>query len=255
MDRIRRLDRYQRVILLFLAAMAALFGVLYLLATAQEGYEYKDEIFLPSYENGSTIYSGRLYDADCSFTVTEDNTVSFRCEEKFYGPYIAVEDPTAIPTEYAHSPNAAGVELRNNGHLMFRGAVLTEQPSGILLIDENGDMHGWSMIVTMSDGTQIDENGKIVDPWEPDIYTILELMGQPEMTKKGDWIAWLHGMFLCVIAAISILFADELFRLRLVFILRDWDRAEPSDFEIAGRYISWTLFLFLILWIYLSGLR
>ena len=54
---------------------------------------------------------------------------------------------------------------------------------------------------------------------------------------------------------ISILFADELFRLGLIGRVRDWDQAEPSEFEIAGRYISWTLFPILILWIYFTGLR
>lgn len=255
MERIRNLNIYQKVILLILAVMIVLFGLVYIRATSLEGYEYKEEIFLPSYENGNTIYSGRLYDSDCSFTVTEEKVVSFRCEDKFYGPYTAKEDPTAIPKEYMDSPNAVGVELRNNGNLMFRGVVLTNEPSGLLLFNENGDLYGWSMIVTMSDGTQVDENGQAIDPWEPDVYTILELMEQPELTKKGEWPLYLLGVFFSVVCALTILFADELFRLSLVFTLRDWDRAEPSEFEIAGRYISWTLFPILILWIYFTGLR
>ena len=111
------------------------------------------------------------------------------------------------------------------------------------------------MIVTMSDGTQVDENGRTVDPWKPSAYTILELMGQPELTNKGEWPLYLLGVFFSVVCALTILFADELFRLSLVFTLRDWDHAEPSEFEIAGRYISWTIFPILILWIYFTGLR
>ena len=187
--------------------------------------------------------------------MTAEKVVSFRCEDKFYGPYTAKEDPTAIPKEYMDSPNAVGVELRNNGNLMFRGVVLTNEPSGLRLINENGDLYGWSMIVTMSDGTQVDENGRTVDPWKPSAYTILELMGQPELTNKGEWPLYLLGVFFSVVSALTILFADELFRLSLVFTLRDWDRAEPSEFEIAGRYISWTIFPILILWIYFTGLR
>ena len=255
MERIRNLSTYQKVILLILAVMIVLFGLVYIRATSLKGYEYKEEIFLPSYENGNSIYSGRLYDSDCSFTVTKEKVVSFRCEDKFYGPYTAKEDPTAIPKEYMDSPNAVGVELRNNGNLMFRGVVLTNEPSGFLLFNENGDLYGWSMIVTMSDGTQVDENGRTVDPWKPSAYTILELMGQPELTNKGEWPLYLLGVFFSVVSALTILFADELFRLSLVFTLRDWDRAEPSEFEIAGRYISWTIFPILILWIYFTGLR
>lgn len=255
MERIRNLSTYQKVILLILISMLVLFGLVYIRATSLEGYEYKEEIFLPSYENGNTIYSGRLYDSDCSFTVTKEKVVSFRCEDKFYGPYTAIEDPTAIPKEYMDSPNAVGVELRNNGNLMFRGVVLTNEPSGLLLFKENGDLYGWSMIVTMSDGTQVDENGLAIDPWKPDVYTILELMEQPELTKKGEWPAFFLAAMVTAFTVISILFADELFRLGLIGRVRDWDQAEPSEFQIAGRYISWTLFPILILWIYLTGLR
>ena len=255
MNRIRELNRYQKTILLILLAMLVVFGILYSWAASQKGYVYKEEIFLPSYENGKTIYSGRLYDSDCSFTVTEDKVVSFRCEDKYYGPYTAVEDPSAVPEEYALTSNAVGVELRNNGNIMFRGAVLTNQPSGFHLVDENGELHGFGVIVTMSDGTQVDENGSIVDPWKPGVYTILELMGQPELTKKCEWGFFFMGLFVSVIAATARTVPDELFRLSLVFSVRDWDRAEPSDFEIAGRYISWTLFPILILWVYCSGLN
>jgi len=255
MNRIRELNRYQKTILLILLAMLVVFGILYSWAASQKGYVYKEEVFLPSYENGKTIYSGRLYDSDCSFTVTHDKVVSFRCEDKFYGPYTAVEDASAIPEEYALTSNAVGVELRNNGNVMFRGAVLTNQPSGFHLVDENGELHGFGVIVTMSDGTQVDENGSIVDPWKPGVYTILELMGQPKLTKKCEWGFFFMGLFVSVIAACNILFADELFRLSLVFSVRDWDRTEPSDFEIAGRYVSWTLFPILILWVYCSGLN
>ena len=255
MDRIRELNRYQKVILLILLAMLVVFGIVYIWAASQKGYAYKEEIFLPSYENGDTVYSGRLYDADCSFTVTADKVVSFRCEDKYYGPYTAVEDPSAIPAQYSQSPGVTGVELRENGKLLFRGAFLSHQPAGFRLVDENGDLYGFGVVVTMSDGSMYDGNGIRHDPWEPGVYTILELMGQPQLTKKCEWGFFFLGLFLSLVAACNILFADELFRLSLVFSVRDWDRAEPSDFEIAGRYISWTLFPILVLWAYCSGLN
>ena len=37
------------------------------------------------------------------------------------------------------------------------------------------------------------------------------------------------------------MFADELFRFNLAFRIRDAGRAEPSEWEIAGRYISWAV--------------
>ena len=45
------------------------------------------------------------------------------------------------------------------------------------------------------------------------------------------------AVFICVLNAVSILFADELFRWNLAFQIRNVDHAEPSDLEIAGRYM------------------
>ena len=255
MDRIRNLNTYQTVIIGLLLAMLLIFTFIYGRATGQEGYSYKEEVLLPSYEDGKTIYSGKVYDADCSFTVTEDKVVSFRCEDKYYGPYTAVEDSSAIPDEYADNANAVGVELLDNGKQMFRGVVLTNQPSGLLLFSDTGEMYGFGIVVTMSDGSRYDENGLPIDPWEPSVYNILELMGQPELTKKGEWMAYFLAVFVSVCTVISILFAEELFRLGLMGRVRDWDRAEPSDFEVAGRYIGWTIMMPFIAWIYLMGLK
>ena len=58
-----------------------------------------------------------------------------------------------------------------------------------------------------------------------------------------------------VITALTVLFADELFRGHLSFRIRNADRAEPSDWEIAGRYLSWTALPLLALVVFILGLR
>ena len=54
---------------------------------------------------------------------------------------------------------------------------------------------------------------------------------------------------------VSVLFADELFRFNLAFRIRDADRAEPSEWEIAGRYISWAVLPVVALALLIGGLR
>ena len=54
---------------------------------------------------------------------------------------------------------------------------------------------------------------------------------------------------------LTVLFADELFRWHLSFRIRNADRAEPSDWEIAGRYLSWTALPLLALVVFILGLR
>ena len=90
---------------------------------------------------------------------------------------------------------------------------------------------------------------------EPSVSTILELMGHPRLTHQGDWLAWFLAVFLCLINAISILFADELFRWNLAFQIRNADQAEPSDWEITGRYLAWTAIPVMALVVFLMGLR
>ena len=52
-----------------------------------------------------------------------------------------------------------------------------------------------------------------------------------------------------------ILFADELFRWDLAFRIQDVDRAEPSDWEITSRYISWTVLAVIAMFVFIAGLR
>ena len=110
-------------------------------------------------------------------------------------------------------------------------------------------------VITSENVITEDENGNIIDPMEPDVLTILELMSGPELSHKGEWIAWLGGVCICIITAISMLFAEELFHWSLVFRLSNAEQAEPSDLEIAGRYISWTVLPIAALILFVRGLR
>lgn len=115
-------------------------------------------------------------------------------------------------------------------------------------------MPGASISVTYSDGTVYDGDGNLVDPLEPDVYTVIELMYGPELTHKGSWGMWLLGMFVCIATAVSILFVDELFRWNLSFSIRNADKAEPSEWEITTRYISWTVLPIMALVVFVRGL-
>ena len=66
---------------------------------------------------------------------------------------------------------------------------------------------------TFQDTAVADENGNEIDPMEPSAPTILYLMmGEPELEHEGEWFAWFGTVLICVINALLILSADELFR-------------------------------------------
>ena len=256
MARIRNLDRYQKIILLLLSAMLVIFTVAYAAVSSRVGFAYKGAILIPQESGGSTVYSGRIKGETASFTVAQDKTVTFHYGDKLYGPYTACEDPTAVPKDFEMSKHMTGVEIREGESLFFRGGVWVTGESNreILLFDEDGGFSGVDVTFTSGDGAVYDSEGNAVDQMAPSAVTILRLMDTPELTSKGEWLAWFCGVFISAVTAISILFADELFRWNLAFIIRNADRAEPSEWEIMGRYIGWTISFIMVPVIYILGL-
>ncbi len=254
MERIKALDRYQKVVLIFITAMVLVFTVVYSTTIARVGFSYKDEILVPSQENGTTVYSGKIKGKQARFTVFADKTVEFQYSDKTYGPYTAKEDETAIPENNEFGEYMTGVELRKGEEILFRGGMV-DQVEYRWLYNEDGSLEVAGISYVTGAGIEIDEYGNGVDSIEPSAGAVLTLMAGPELTHKGDWIAWGAGVFICMITAISILFADELFYWNLSFRIRSAERAEPSEWEIASRYISWTILPILTLILFAIGLR
>ena len=253
-EKFKALDRYQKGVMLAMAAMIVVFAALYAYTVGRMGYEYRDAILVPSEENGATVYSGRLHGRRAEFTVSADGTVEFRRGDTLYGPYTAREDPSAVPEEHELKEDMCGVELRCGDEIIFRGGVLDRRDS-LLLYNEDGTASSAGFVVTTNGGMAIDGSGNVIDPLEPGANNVLELLSGPELTHKGSWWGYFAGIFICLITAASIIYADELFRWGLSFSIRHPERAEPSDWEIAGRYISWTALAVMALAVFIIGLR
>lgn len=256
MERIRSLNRYQKGILLLTVVIALAFTAVYFVTTSRVGFSYRDAILLPGEENGTTVYSGKIQGVQASFRVSPDKTVEFQYGEKYYGPYTAKEDPTALPEGETQGERLAGMELRKGEEILFRGGVSRED-GFFWLYDEDGSLLNTGLVISVetSNGTVSYENGKEIDPMEPSASTILKLMTGPELTHKGEWLAWFLGIFTCIATAVSILFAEELFQLGMMFRVQDPEGAEPSDWVLAGRYISWTVLPFLAMALFFIGLQ
>ena len=66
---------------------------------------------------------------------------------------------------------------------------------------------------------------------------------------------WFLGVFACAATGVTILFADELFRWKLSFLIQNADSAQPSDWEIMERYIAWTVLPILSMLLFILGLQ
>lgn len=245
---------YQKAILIILAAISLIFTVLYPVAIANVGYRYNDTILVPMQENGNTLYSGKIQGTPACFTVSE-HAVEFQYGDKTFGPYTVKLDPTAVPKENGSIGNMVGIEILDGTLVYFRGGVMDLGDSYWLSSEDGRYSSMLGLSYTDSGGIERDENGNPIDPMKPTAPAIYELLNNPKLTHKGEPIAWFGGIVLCVLNALSILFADSFFRWNLAFRIRNTDDAEPSDWEIARRYIGWTIMTVAALALFLTGLQ
>lgn len=252
MNRVRNLNRFQKVNLLLLAAMFAVFSAAYWIAFSRVGFEYNGGILTPEVRAGAVVYTGQIRGTSAAFTVTDDKCVTFQYGDALYGPFTAREDPDALPKD-ATSSFMTGVELRQGDEIIFRGGVMTSDYPELTLWNEDGSSSEFRVTYS-SGGATYDEDGNEIDPMAPSAATILCLMAGPKLTSKGLGEAWLGGVFLSAIAAVLILFADEIFRWNLSLRIRNVQDAEPSEWEMAGRYISWIGLTISALVLYIMGL-
>lgn len=251
MERIKELNGYQKGVLVILAAMVLVFTVLYGVVTSRVGYAYKDALLKQSQEGENTVYTGKVYGVPTRLTVTPEQTVELQYGEDCYGPYSIRVDSSAIPEGMDASGNVKGLELLRGDEVLFRGAVANMGETR-LIYNQDGN------IVSMGGnnvGVYTDQGNYVLEEMEPSVSNVLDLLQGPELTHKGDWMAWLGGVIFCVITAVSILFADELFRFQLSFQIRDVEGAEPSEWELMGRYIAWTIIPIVTLVIFVMGLQ
>ena len=248
MDRFRDLDRYPKILLIALVALAVVFAGVYGYCSADRWYSYKDVYLTCRQTEDATVYSGRANGGPCVITVRDD-TVTFRTSMKTYGPYALREDPTALPDDMEPGYNTIGIEITENGAPFFRGALVYARAPKFYY--ENG-----TLVPPLQFHVEVSGSSS-TDPYKPTLYQIVECLYPMEhlLESRAQWSAYLTGLLVCAIGAVDILFADELFRFRLSFRLRDADRAEPSDWELATRKIGWTILFITALYAFLLGLQ
>ena len=254
MERIKSLNIYQKGLLVFMTVVTLIFAIIYSITISRVGYRYNDAILVPIQENGKTIYTGKIQGETAKFIVSEDKSIEFQYGDKSYGTYTMKEDSTAIPKDRELEEEMTGVEIRNGDKLLFRGGVW-DAGDFYWLYNEDGTLDSLGFYVYTSNGIELDENGNVIDRMEPSASTIYELMNEPKLTHKGEAMAWFGAVFICILNALTMLFADELFRWNLAFQIRNVENAEPSDWEIAQRYIVWTAMAIMALVLFIIGLQ
>ena len=151
--------------------------------------------------------------------------------------------------------NAIFVPAEENGVTVYSGKLRGKQAEFTVSADKTVSFRCDGQTYVVENGVKKDSDGNIIDPAKPSASDILRLVFDPELTHKGSWLAWFGAVFLSILNAVSILYADELFHWNLSFQIRNAETAEPSDWELMERYLSWTALTIVVLVIYIVGLR
>lgn len=121
-----------------------------------------------------------------------------------------------------------------------------------LLYDKNGSVD-LDLTMTFNDKT-IDMYGNVVDPYEPSITETLDIVMSPELSHKGNWYMWACGVIICLLNAITIIFANEIFKFAMSFKIANAEFAEPSSLFLKVRNIEWAIITTLALIVFIIGL-
>lgn len=69
-----------------------------------------------------------------------------------------------------------------------------------------------------ADGTMTNDFDVVLGDYyanPPDIYEIVKFITGPQTTNRGNIVLYIFGIIICIIAVVSMLFPDELFRLAM----------------------------------------
>ena len=230
----------RRVLVIINLALVAVFLLLYCTIGRQQGVKEGRDFLRLSTEGEAYIYRGRLDGRDTEITVRPGGVVEYKSDGILCGPYTIVfgeADPnTPIPYIVTDASGRVGVEITGpDGETVFSGSYMDK--GLLMLIDGEGNLV-WS-----------GGNSR-----EPDPYTIVSYALGPDTESRGEFTALFLGIVIAAVNIISILFADGLFRFAMSFRIADPDSAEPSDWELFTRWVSWIVLTAAALIVFIAGL-
>lgn len=257
MERFKESSVLQKAGMIASVVMVVVFAVLYIISYNRVGVLYKDKFFVKSEENGNTVFSGRIDLKEAVLTVRPDGTLYYRYDGKEYAPYRIVSDPTVIPASSPLSEKRVqqyveGVCIYQGDDLLFRGGLYRISTVGYILCDTNGELLLSNIDVDKRPNPF--DSGHTYDPVMPSVFDIISLVKGPQIVRRCFPTFYILGVIISVYNVLSILFEDELFRLKLGFSVHNPAAAAPSDWELFKRKTSYIAIPVAILVVFTMGL-
>lgn len=240
----------QRTVVVLLLAAILGFRVAYSTYARQQGITATYQGAFLRYERvgEEDRYTGKPDGAELTITRTADGAVCTQWGKVSHGPYTVTEDPSARP-EGHNDLFCMGVELREGENVVFRGGWHHSGGAGYL-IHENGTAYSAGYYVGTVNGHRVSG-----PQWEISLNTVMRVWDGPELVRRGAEVVWWLATLLALVGVAEVLYADDLFRWRLSWRIKDPEEAEPSEWELAGRSIGAVLITGMVLAMYCWGLN
>ena len=253
MERIKNLDKTQKIILILTIAALVLFTVIYPVFFYHTGIRYHGKMLTLTIEDNKHVYSGKLDGKKIKFTV-DGNRLDMTYGDAQIVPYYVCstgETPEQASTFVLQS---GPLVVFRRGEVLFRGTV-SENLSGRYYYTTNRTTFVPGVLRQINN-TCYDMLNNVVINAEPNIDEIIWLLEMPSIHKNDELaVFWVFGAIICIVNIISIIFVEELFRLRYVFSVADPYAVEPSELTLIMRPISWGLTLVIALLFFFTGLK
>lgn len=242
--------KFQKIVLLVLAAMAVLFGILTAVSRTQKGAYFEETLLRPSYPaENVTVYAGKAHGTPVSITVTRESETRAAVEFLIEGVLddVCVVDYPLAPIRTERYAEVNGVRITKNGGPLFEGGYDPEDPAG----------WGWYTPEGVRDtrGALTARGYSDADPWlgfEISAGTALRFALGPELQARGSW-----GLYFLMLLATFFVALDAAFPMSMFYLQHCCDvlDPEPSDFYLASQKVSWVVLPLLLLWGYCYALR
>lgn len=240
----RELTRNQKIMVTLQGVIALVFLVLYCVIGTQKYLNLDGHTLRRTVEGNTTVYSGVLAGKQAVLSVEDDHIVTWQLDGVTYGPYTISPDPSAIPHK-ADLPKS----ITDAGHAALTGVQVLEGEQVLLQC-----AHQDSLIFIAYDMAGNRVNTLLPSDGTPTPGAVLKLVYAPNVEARGSFAYYLLGLAFCILTAADILYADDLFRWRLKFIITDARRAEPTEWQLMSRWIAWIAVTCITVMLFLPGL-
>lgn len=232
--------RFQKIILLILAAMIVIFGVLNVVSLSRDGVEFEETLLHCMEGEKTSVYYGKAHGEDVEITVTH---VSDTLTEVVYVIGDRIRDVCALETGLTeirteHGSLVEQIRITKNDRILFEGGRDPEQEFG--WYDKNGQ---WDSTMIFSVRTY-SSGQDYWDRYETTAGSVLAFANGPELVHRGSIGLYILMVFLTLLLMLDVAYPLVLFKLQHCCDVRD---PEPSDFYLVMQKVAWVIYPLLLL--------